>query len=233
MRNKTKPRIKKHGCPDHVQHIRSEWEELGRACFLGRDVQHGHCSNKKDLQEEGFLRLFMSSQKHKLPSSSAHHIAFPVEQEGLTKVMAPVSISAAWRILIRRSRALPWWRNRHVWLGVGCSWSAEISAFQFGWREKWVGSSRQHAGKERRRGLRRTGVGWQEVWISQRRISSSSQSWSWGGILVCIVACFASKMTLSFPTNHGWFCNPFLYFFFFLSFFYEAMDFWCLVLCSF
>lgn len=108
MRNKTKPRIKKHGCPDHVQHIRSDGEELGRACFLGHDVQHGHCSNKKDLQEEGFLRLFMSSQKHELPSSSARHIALPVEQEGLAKVMDPVSISAAWRILIRRSRALPW-----------------------------------------------------------------------------------------------------------------------------
>ncbi|KAL1266784.1 hypothetical protein QQF64_002459 [Cirrhinus molitorella] len=26
----------------------------------------------KDLQEDGFLRLFMSSQKHKLPSSSHH-----------------------------------------------------------------------------------------------------------------------------------------------------------------
>lgn len=74
-----------------MQHISSAGEELGRACFLGRD---GHCSNKKDLHEEGFLRLFMSSQKHRLPRPSARHIALPVEPEGLAKVMDPVSISS-------------------------------------------------------------------------------------------------------------------------------------------
>lgn len=52
--------------------------------------------------------------------------------------------------------------------------------------------------------------------LSAYRIYSSSQSWSWGGILVCIVACFVSKMTVSFQTDYSWFCKPFLNFCFVL-----------------
>ncbi len=171
------------------------------------------------FQEEGFLWLFMSSQKHKLPSSSTPHIMLPAEQQGLTEVMNPVSISVAWRIHFRRSRALPWWRNRWVWLGVGCCWSAEISAFQFGWREKWVGSSRQRVERERERDeyWGRTGLGWQELWISQRigfalhhRAGAEGESW-------CVLwLVFASRMTVFLQTDYGWFCDPFFNFCFVL-----------------
>ncbi len=143
-------------------------------------------------------------------SSLTPHIMLPAEQQGLTEVMDPVSMSVAWRIRFRRSRALPWWCNRWVWLGVGCSWSAEISAFQLGWREKWVGSSRQRVERERRRGLERTGVVWQEGWISQRigftlhhRAGAEVESW-------CVL------WLVSFQTDYGWFCDPFLNFCFVL-----------------
>lgn len=179
----------------------------------------------------GLPQAVYISQKHKLPSSSTPHIMLPAEQQGLTEVMDPVSISVAWRIRFRRSRALPWWRNRWVWLGVGCSWSAEISAFQFGWREKWVGSSRQHVERERRRGLWRTGVGWQDVWISQRIVFpfiTELEPW-------CVLwLVLPPEWLFPFQTDYGWFCDPFLNFCFVLVslFFYEVMDSWCLVLCS-
>jgi len=41
----------------------------------------------------GLPQAVYVKQKHKLPRSSAHHIALPVEPEGLAKVMDPVSIS--------------------------------------------------------------------------------------------------------------------------------------------
>lgn len=150
-------------------------------------------------------------QKHKLPRSSARHTALPVEPEGLAKVMDPVSIRAVENSLQTEQSVAPVTQPTRLigrWLLLVC-WDKCFSV----WVEREVGGVFKTACRERERerlcGLGRMGEGWQEVWISQRRISSSSQSWSWGGILVCIVACFASKMTLSFQTNYG--CVNFLW----------------------
>ncbi len=168
----------------------------------------------KDFQEEGFLRLFMSSQKHKLLNSSHHAPSGAARphrgngsciherclenslqtEQSVALVMQPMGLIGRWLLLVCWDKCIS--------VGV----------------EREVGGVFKAACRERE--TTRTGENGSGMTgrldLSAYRIYSSSQSWSWGGILVCIVACFASKMTVSFQTDCGWFCDPFLNFCFVL-----------------
>lgn len=200
------------------------WGGVRKSLFSRSWCAAGPLFYHERFQEEGFLWLVYVKPETQAPQllNSSHYAPIGAArphrgnascihqrclenslqtEQSVALVTQPMGLIGRWLLLVCWDKCISVWVEGEVG-GVfkAACWERERQ------RER-----------RRRRGLGRTGLRWQEVWISQRigfalhhRAGAEVESW-------CVLwLVFASRMTVSLQTDYGWFCDPFLNFCFVL-----------------